>query len=250
MHEPIPKEHDEREMIGLGVGLLGAMVLAFAMAPLRDHVHNANMALLLVLPVLLAAVVGGRRAGVLTAIVAALSFNFVFTQPYLSLHIENGDDIATFITLTIVALAVAEIGVRARDRERDVKTARSEISRLVRIVEQAAHGAAVEDVIASVRAEVIGLFDLTDCTYETGPSDGSMPRLGPGGVLENASLTVVGEVRLPAAGVEIPVAGRGQEFGRLVLYPHARSSAPIEKRLVAVGLADALGLTLATFSPV
>jgi hypothetical protein len=61
---------------------------------------------------------------------------------------------------------------------------------------------------------------------------------------------VVGEVRLPAAGVEIPVAGRGEEFGRLVLYPHARSSAPIEKRLVAVGLADALGLTLATFSPV
>ena len=30
-------------------------------------------------------------------------------------------------------------------------------------------------------------------------------------------------------GVEIPVVARGHQFGRLVMYPHARSSAPIEK---------------------
>jgi len=42
---------------------LGALVIAGVLVPFRDHLPNADMALALVVPVLLAAIVGGRIAG-------------------------------------------------------------------------------------------------------------------------------------------------------------------------------------------
>jgi two-component system sensor histidine kinase KdpD len=105
---------DGRVPIGMAAGALSALVIAGALAPLRDHLPNADMALALVLPVLLGAIVGGRAAGALTAVVSALTFDFVFTQPYLSLRIENKDDIWTFVFLLIVALVAAEVGIRGR----------------------------------------------------------------------------------------------------------------------------------------
>ena len=40
--------------------------------------------------------------------------------------------------------------------------------------------------------------------------------------------------------------GRGRELGRLVLYAGEATRASLEKRLVAVAIADELGVTLAT----
>ena len=51
---------------------------------------------------------------------------------------------------------------------------------------------------------------------------------------------------MPTGGVEVPVMGRGRELGRLVLYALEATRASLEKRLVAVAIADELGLTLAS----
>src|SRR6476661_6750077 len=110
-----PRElEDGSDFVGLAVGVLGALALSVAMLPLRGHLHNDNMALALVVPVLLAGVLGGRWAGAFSAGVAALCFDFFFTQPYLSLRIASGNDIASGVVLVIVALIAAEIGIRAR----------------------------------------------------------------------------------------------------------------------------------------
>ena len=85
-----PREpEDGSEVIGLAVGVLGALALSVAMIPLRDHLHNDNMALALVVPVLLGAVLGGRWSGAVSALAAALCFDFFFTQPYQSLRISS-----------------------------------------------------------------------------------------------------------------------------------------------------------------
>ena len=55
-----------------------------------------------------------------------------------------------------------------------------------------------------------------------------------------------GEFLLPTGGVEVAVRGRGRDYGRLVLYAADATRAPIEKRLVAVAIADELGVTLAS----
>ena len=103
--------------------------------------------------------------------------------------------------------------------------------------------------MSSARAELIGLFDLLDCTFDTGPSETTLPRLGVRGAIEGAELVATHtDFLLPTGGIELPVVGRGHEFGRLVLFASDSARASLQKRLVAVAIADELGITLATQS--
>jgi hypothetical protein len=237
------------DVIGIAIGVLGALLLSVLMLPLRTHLHNDNMALALVVPVLIGAVVGGRLAGAISAIAAALCFDFFFTQPYLSLRIAGSNDLTSFFVLLVVALIAAEVGIRARRGGRAANESRSDLDRLVRVIDLAARGADIEDVVSSARAELIGLFGLVDCAYETGAGHASLPRLGIHGALEGAPLVAAhADFLLPPGGVELPVVGRGIEFGRLVLFASESVRAPLQKRVVAVAIADQLGITLATDS--
>lgn len=243
-----PREpEDGSNLIGIAIGVLGALALSVAMLPLRDHLHNDNMALALVLPVLIAAVLGGRLAGATAAVAAAICFDFFFTKPYLSLRIASDNDLASFLVLLVVALISAEVGIRARRGSRAAREARSDLDRLTRVIELAARGAEIEDVVSSARAELIGLFGLLDCVFETGPAQAALPRLGIHGALEGAPLVADhNDFLLPPGGVELDVVGRGHDFGRLVLFAPESVRAPLQKRVVAVAIADQLGITLAT----
>jgi hypothetical protein len=242
-----PKDVGDGSMaIGIAVGALGTLVLAGLLLPLRDHLPNADMALALVVPVLIGAIIGGRVAGVVTAVIAALTFDFVFTKPYLSLRIGSKDDVATFIMLAVVGLIAGELGVRARRGGVAARETRAELDRMYRVAELSARGADVDDVVSSARAELIGLFDLVECIYEAVRTGPELPRLGDRGALEHAQLVASGEFLLPTGGVEVPVKGRGKDLGRLVLYAGDHTRAPLQKRLVAVAIADELGATLAT----
>src|ERR1700690_3093798 len=167
-----PREPDDgSDLIGIAVGVLGALALSVAMIPLRSHLHNDNMALALVLPVLLAAVLGGRIPGALAAIAAGLCFDFFFTKPYLSLRIASGNDIASIVVLLLVAYISAEVGIRARRGGRSARESRGDLDRLYRVIELAARGGDIEDVVSSARAELIGLFGLADFAFEASTTD-------------------------------------------------------------------------------
>ena len=204
--------------LGAAVGALSTLVLAGALVPFRDHLPNADMALALVIPVLLASIVGGRLAGAVSAVVSALTFDFVFTKPYLSLRISSKDDIWTFVFLFIVDMVAAEVGIRGRRGGAAARESRSELERLLRVADLSAHGADVGDVVLSARAELIGLFGLDECIYQAEREGPELPRLGNRGALEGARLVSWGDFLLPTGGVEVPVMGRGRELGRLVLY--------------------------------
>jgi hypothetical protein len=238
------------DFMGLAVGVFGSILLSVAMIPLREHLANDVMALALVIPVLLAAVLGGRLPGAVSALTAAICFDFFFTLPYQSLRIAGSDDISTFLVLLVVALIAAEVGIRARRGSRAAREARSDLDRLCRVTETAARRGELEDVVSSVRAELIGLFGLVDCTFESdGRERGELPRLGLHGALEGAPLVATHtDFLLPPGGVEIEVVGRGIHFGRLILFTAEPVRASLQKRAVAVAIADQLGVALATRS--
>ena len=99
---------------GYAIGGLGTIAVAAVLVPFRGDIATANMALIMVIVVVLAAAVGGRGAGAVGAVVAALSFDFFLTQPYLSMQIESADDVETTVLLLVIGLIVGEIVVRAR----------------------------------------------------------------------------------------------------------------------------------------
>jgi K+-sensing histidine kinase KdpD len=245
--EPSAPRISEREAVGIAIGGLGPVAVAGALVGVRDEINNANAALVLVLVVLAAGVVGGRLAGAVGAVVATLSFDFFHTQPYGSLTIASRDDVETTILLLVVGLVAGQIAVRARRSRSLADQRRSEIHQLHRVAELVARGAPATDVEQAVCTELQSLLSLRDCHYEAHPSMLVLPRLERNGAIEAHQYRHTGDdgFTLPAEGVELPVMAGGRAHGRLVLGPDPDEGVSLERRLVAVAIADQLGAALA-----
>ncbi|HWB88776.1 MAG TPA: DUF4118 domain-containing protein [Acidimicrobiia bacterium] len=81
------------------LGAMALLIFSMILVLMREFLGAANVAIILLLGVQLVALLGGIRGGVVAALVAALSFDFFFTEPYLRLAIADRHDIITTILL-------------------------------------------------------------------------------------------------------------------------------------------------------
>jgi hypothetical protein len=246
---------DELELGGSEVGtagwiaaVVGPMALSGTMVAFRGQLFPTNAALVLVLPVLAAAILGGRLGGAVSAGVATLCFDFFFTRPYYSFTISRRDDVETTVVLLVVGLVVGELVVRSRRSRRLAIASRREVDQVRRVAELAAGAGSRGRLISVVEREVVELLGARGARFERAPFATTLPRLGhgvvtiPGGDAERER--PVG----PANEVELPVWGRGREIGRLVLVLPTDSvgvTIPASDRAIAVTLVDQLGAVLA-----
>jgi uncharacterized protein DUF4118 len=231
---------------GYIIGGIGPIVVAAVLVPLRNELDNTNLALALVVVVVIAALAGGRGPGALAAIIAAMSYDFFLTKPYLSLTIDSADDVETTIFLLLVGLLVGEIVVRFRRTQRIAARGASEIARLHRVAELAAGGAPVEELEHTVADELLGLLDLRECFYEAAPVGRPLPRLERNGAVTGMTThRFSGDEFVLPAEIELPVLGRGRQLGRFVMVSSPTAGASLEERTVAVALSDQLGAVLA-----
>jgi K+-sensing histidine kinase KdpD len=100
----------EESTLAASIGSLALLVFSMFLVPLRDFLGAPNIAIVLLMAVQLLAVIAGRPGGIAGAIVAALSFDFFFTEPYLRLVINDVHDIITTVLLLIGGVATSEIG--------------------------------------------------------------------------------------------------------------------------------------------
>ena len=96
-------------------GVLGAMALGIALIPLRGIVAASNLAFVFVAFIIVVAELGGRGPALVTAVVSALSLNFFLTEPYLTLTIDNADDVVGVFAMAGCGLVAAAVG-RRRER--------------------------------------------------------------------------------------------------------------------------------------
>lgn len=228
------------EQIGYVIAGIGPIVVAALLVPLRDELVSTNLALILVLVVVLAAIAGGRGPGLLAAVVTTMSYDFFLTRPYLSLTIDSADDIETTLILLVIGLLVGQLVVSARRSRRAAARGADEVARLHRVAELAASGAPIDELVRSVERELTGLLTLRACRFERPPFEPPLPRLERSGAITGApSRRFSGEgFVLPHEGVELLVLGRGRELG---LRPHAgpgrgRVARGTRRRCRAVGL--------------
>lgn len=245
-----PDRDGTTALVGLAVGALGPVVVALALVPVRSELHNANLALMLVLVVVLAGIVGGRRAGALAAIVATLSFDFFLTRPYLSLKIETSADLETALILLGVGLLVGTVASRGRRSERGRERAAGGIARVHRVADRIAQGAPLAEVVEAVTTEVRALLALQDCWLEYPRQAYAMPTLERGGTIATSERNwFAGGIALSEDGVELPVLEQGRLVGRIVLVGDPHHAVTIEERVVAVALADQLGSAFSMAGP-
>ena len=237
---------DAAQAIGLAIAAFGPLLVVGALVSFRDDIASANIALVFVVVVVLGAAIGTRWSGAVAALISAMSYDFFFTHPYQSLKIESSDDVQTTVLLLVIGLIVSELVIFSRGHRRASEQRRDAISRLHRVAELAASGADPDDVVSSVQTELIGLLSLRGCRFERPPFGSELPHLERNGAITgDRHRWVGGEYALPEVGAEIPVLGRGQTLGRLVLEPDPNVGVSIEERVVAVALSDQLGAALA-----
>jgi NhaP-type Na+/H+ or K+/H+ antiporter len=231
---------------GLAIGAFGPLLVAGLLVPFRDDLASANVVLVYVLVVVLGAAVGTRWSGALTAVVAAMSYDFFFTRPYQSLKIDNANDFETTLLLLAIGLIVAELVAFTRRHRAHAASRGDEIQMLRRTAELVASGANADHVRDTVQDELVALLSLVECRYEPVPFASTLPRIARTGAVEGEHRRWIGgEFTLPGLGAEIPVAARGRTYGRFVLIPNLTLGVSIEERIVAVALVDQLGAALA-----
>ena len=247
---------DGRKFVGLAVGGLGAVVVALVLVPFREDIDNANLALLLVLVVVLAAIVGDRAAAVVAAIIGTMAFDFFLTRPYASMRIESADDVETVIILLAVGLLVGEVAARGRRSRRERERAADAIARVHRVAARIAEGGRLDrdrrldEIVHAVQVELKALLRLYDCELEFAPFQWPLPRLERSGTIEASEHEYTGAgFVLPEYGVQLPVLESGREVARFVLMGNPQVSVTIEERVVAVALADQLGSAFTMAGP-
>ncbi len=116
-------------------GIIGGVVLvvgvAGVVAALKVH-STATPALALVLPVLIAAIIGGRPAALTTAVAAAVALNLAFIPPHWTLKINSVDDSVALGVFVVVAVVVGTLVAREVERRRAAEQRRAETEELYR----------------------------------------------------------------------------------------------------------------------
>lgn len=234
-----------RTSFGAALGSLSSLVAAALLVGVRGEVANANVALVLVVCVLLGAVTGGRAAGVVTALVAAASFDFFHTRPYNSLKMADGNDIITTLLLLVVGLGVGGIAVRWRHVRAVRDDERRQLRRLDRITGLISYGEQTDDLALAITAELIETLDLRECYFERRPYLASFDRMERTGTATTGVHWYTRDgFELPRDGVELPVEGGGEVLGRFVLLPTPGLGVSTGRRMIAIALADQLGAAL------
>lgn len=238
-------EEREDAVAGLVIAAVGPIAAAAALVSVRDSIDNTNVALVLVLVVLLAAMTGGRRAGVVAALSTVLAFDFFHTQPYLSLTIDSRDDVLTTLLLLPIGLIVGTVATRGRSARRQAADSRDQMHRVHHLAELTASGADATTVLDEAQVQLTQLLRLESSRFEAQPYEDELPVLERGGaVMATSHRYTLDGFELPRKGVALPVLSRGRPVGRFVLTPTPGVGVSLERRIVAVALADQAGAAL------
>jgi len=219
--------------VGVLVALGAVGAVSGAMLPLRGTLSTATFGLVLVVPVVLAVVVGGFVPGVLAVAAGFVAFDFFFIPPYQTLAVTADQDWVALGVYATVMIVVARTVAGLRTARREAARRAEDARRLADFA-----GALVEEVdrpelAALLAREARRLLDLTSAVLLLpGPGRGRLVVAAEvGAPLEGAvagwvaSLTgeATGVVRVGPSGARAAVLAtpRGLE-GVLVVVPGPR----------------------------
>ena len=109
-----------RPWVGLGAGTALVLLVVAILGPFRDSLPAGVPAVVLVLPVVVAGVVGGRVAAVLVALEGAVALAAVFLGNGVALSVSVEEDLSALIVFLVVAVVVGGLvgTVATADRQR------------------------------------------------------------------------------------------------------------------------------------
>jgi signal transduction histidine kinase len=219
-----------QRLVAWALAVVGSVVLALALLPLRSQLGLAGYLFFTLLIVVVAAVLGGTWPALAGVAIGLVAGAFFFAAPYESLNVDvrvnNIPLIAYLIVGVTIGLLVRTLAALAEDEAnlRQVETA------LRRIATLAARGAPAEELFAAATRAVGELLGATSAQLIRGEPDGtstSLARWEAGDRTGSASDATVGR------SVSAPIVVDGQAWGVMTadLGPDQARSSRIDVRL-------------------
>ncbi|MEO5706293.1 MAG: DUF4118 domain-containing protein [Alteraurantiacibacter sp.] len=192
------------QAVGLALGILLICAATLAGTLIAPRWGNAAVVLLYLPPVLVAARTAGLTPALALAVVAALSFNYFFTEPYHTLNISSPADIVTVAMLFLVALVTSQLtgSMRAQTLLAKANAQRNvTIAGLARRLLSCSERQAVADVVVS---DLARLFECRAAFFAAGDQSRMLAATPPA-----PSLAPSDEAALALALANSEPAGRG-----------------------------------------
>jgi K+-sensing histidine kinase KdpD len=252
------------EGVAWAVGaFVASLLIGLLVEPFRATIGLENVVILYLLVVVAAAGIGGRAAGMVAALSAALSYDYFLTTPYHTLVIDTLAQVVT-VALLVTTGIVVSIGGRVRRRSTAVAEAHAKVIRLLhRVTETAAGGGAVDRVAAE---GLHGLLDARRVSILRRSPDGfaitvdvgethlpidleALTHLDREGRIPLGHYRVLdGTMLLPREGVALDLVARQRPVGYLVIIPGRDVPADRTTRLAVAAMANELAI-VATEQP-
>jgi len=240
-----------RASVSMVAAVVAPVVVAAALLPFRECASSANLALVLVVVVVGVAITGTRSAAVTCAVVTALAYDLVLTEPYGSFRIAEPDEVVTAFVLLIVGIAVGGLSYWARQQRGRAGEREEELGLLFQVIDEVSMGASNQSLIAVGEREITDLLGAKSCHYvELAKRPDAMASNLPyvdrvGAVHIGDLLWPAEEAGLPAGGVEIPMWSGGLQVGSFVVDANVAAPVPRWHLLLVVMVADLIASSIA-----
>ncbi len=142
---------------------------------LGSWLNITNIALLYLLPVMVAASLYGLRAGVFAGLASSLAYNFFFLPPTHTLTISNPENVVTIVVFLGVALVTSQFAARIRSQADLAATSARLNAALAGFSRQLTTIGNDEELMQAICVELARLFDSRACVL-TASRDGPQLR--------------------------------------------------------------------------
>jgi two-component system sensor histidine kinase KdpD len=146
------------------VGIALAIGLGAALLPVRDHLSVASAALVLVLPVVGGAIIGGFAAGTFSVLAGFVVYDFWFIPPYGHLNVASSQDWVVLAVYVVVMLAVARVVSNLESARAEALMRTAEANRLFELSELLVDEQSVEELLQAIVVTVETMFDIPGVT--------------------------------------------------------------------------------------
>jgi hypothetical protein len=216
------------------------VAVSAAWIPLRERLPNTDLALLLVVIVGIVGWMAGTGASLISAMAAAVAFDFLDTRPYGALTISRGVDVTTALFLLATGLLVGSGAARLR-RYRTAQDHRADA--LAVVMEASGLVATGEErllITEALGAELLNALELVACEFQAWPPDGTRPTVARDGSL----IGLLTPLNNDSPRIDLPIWRQGEVVAHYRLTLGHKTPSQDELR-VALSLADQAGAALA-----
>ena len=139
-----------------------SLVAAFTALAVAVHAFGGltNVALVYLIPVLIAASVYGMRTGVFTGVVSALAYNFFFLPPLYTFTIEDPENVLTVVVFIAVAVVTSHLASRVRVQANLAQRSSGQNAALASFARTLAGLTTRQELGQTLCGEISGQFDV------------------------------------------------------------------------------------------